>query len=341
MDTLIHLPLVIVATKKNNSVRIWIFLIFAFIQSNIIGQDSIQKITGVITFKSSVNYYVKFDNTSLIKVGDTLYFANQLMEAALVINNKSSTSCIGTRVSIVQMSVGDNLIAKIKNTTIPVPSIIQGQPVIEMDQKSDSTKPKKTLAHAGKTNLKNITGRLSLAVYSSRVGNQTSISNRYRYTLVFNVKRLFGNNLSAESYISFRHKTNEWAKVKTNLFSALNIYSLAIKYQAGVNDQFWIGRRVNQSVSNLGAMDGLQYEKNVGKMTYGAMLGSRPDYTDYSVNLKLLQAGIFGSHHFTSKSGMNMMNTIALFDQRNTFKTDRRFVYIQHVNNLIKNVNIF
>ena len=45
--------------------------------SNIFGQEKDQLINGKVSFITSKNIYVKFDNTENIKIGDTLKFLNQ------------------------------------------------------------------------------------------------------------------------------------------------------------------------------------------------------------------------------------------------------------------------
>jgi len=87
---------------------------------------------------------------------------------------------------------------------------------------------------------------------------------------------------------------------------------------------------------------GFQFEKTSKnkKYTYGALVGSRPDYMDYSFNPNLLQFGAFISHNIQKEAG-NMQTSFAVFNQMNNFKTDRRFAYLQHTNSLLKNVDLF
>jgi hypothetical protein len=90
----------------------------------------------------------------------------------------------------------------------------------------------------------------------------------------------------------------------------------------------------------MGAIDGLQYEKGLGQFILGAIVGSRPDNTDYSINLKLFQMGAYAS--FVSKNpGKYLQTTLGFIEQRNTSKVDRRFVYFQYTGDLLKNLNFF
>jgi hypothetical protein len=94
------------------------------------------------------------------------------------------------------------------------------------------------------------------------------------------------------------------------------------------------------NLANIGAIDGLEFE-NTGKfISYGAVVGSRPDTYTYAINPSLFQFGAFISQQLTTNTG-NMQTSVALFNQTNNFLTDRRFVYLQHSNSLLKNVDFF
>ena len=61
------------------------------------GQSNKISTIGRISYITSSNAYVKFDNTNIVNVGDTLFSQkNSTLSPILVINAKSSTSCVGT-----------------------------------------------------------------------------------------------------------------------------------------------------------------------------------------------------------------------------------------------------
>ena len=62
--------------------------------------------------------------------------------------------------------------------------------------------------------------------------------------------------------------------------------------------------------------------------------------TDFTFNAKLPQFGAYVVRNEQIKNGI-ASTTIAIAEQMNDFKTDRRFLYFQHNNSLIKNLNIF
>jgi hypothetical protein len=57
-------------------------------------------------------------------------------------------------------------------------------------------------------------------------------------------------------------------------------------------------------------------------------------------NIKLFEYGGFFGRSDTINNSL-MENTIAIMQQTNNFKTDRRFLYFQHTNNLVPQINLF
>jgi len=128
--------------------------------------------------------------------------------------------------------------------------------------------------------------------------------------------------------------------VQANFQDALKVYSLAVKYDLDKKSSITVGRKINQRISSMGAIDGIQAEKGFGNMLIGAIAGSRPDFLDYGLNLNLLQFGVYFGHTST-KDNKVQQTTVAFIEQRNLSKTDRRFLYFQHSNAFAKDLNVF
>jgi len=84
-------------------------------------------------------------------------------------------------------------------------------------------------------------------------------------------------------------------------------------------------------------MDGLQVEKSFNKVSMGILAGTRPDFLNYGFNSKLFQYGAYLAYSNITPSVYNE-TSLAFMQQTNSGKTDRRFVYFQHSNSLIKNI---
>ena len=128
--------------------------------------------------------------------------------------------------------------------------------------------------------------------------------------------------------------------VKDNIGNALKVYSLSISYSMNEKTTLWLGRKINPNIANIGAIDGIQAQHYFGHFYTGLAVGSRPDFSTYGLNTSLFEVGAYFGHLKKTKIGQ-MQSSLAFFEQTNNFNTDRRFVYFQHSNSLIKNLRLF
>jgi hypothetical protein len=316
-----------------------IIVVFAY-GANLSGQTLTQNLSGQVSFISSQNIYVKFKSTEGISAGDTLFTAsNGNLVPVLTINNLSSSSCVCTGISEQVLHVSDLVIAKarIKTEQKREAQVTPAQKEIPTENPALDKKDKQ--ATTGNLSQK-IKGSLSAFSYSDFSNTTASNSQRFRYTFSLDAKNISNSKFSAETYISFKHKLGDWSEVKSNLFNALKIYSLAVKYDLNKTTQISLGRKINYRISSIGAMDGLQVEKTMNKFALGALVGSRPDYANYGFDPSLFQYGAYVAHN--TKSADNYTeSSLAFMQQTNKGNIDRRFIYLQHSNSLVKNVFFF
>jgi hypothetical protein len=323
--------------------KVILTLIVLVLSTGIQAQIKFENLSGQVSFISSQNIYVKFKSTTGISAGDTLFIpSDDKKVSALIVTSFSSTSCVCTPLSPINLKVGDLVLAAIekpeaKNTetvsdvpekTVPVPEIFV-ESADSSDSKSKTTKVKQK-----------IRGSISLNSYSDLSNTSAENSQRFRYSISLNAENIGNSKFSIESYLSFKHKSGEWDVVKNDIFSALKIYNLALKYDINSSTRVSLGRRINPRLSSVGAIDGLQAEKSFGRFTAGAVIGFRPDYTDYGFNSDLLQYGAYIAHNSKSDKAWSE-SSLAFMQQFNQFKTDRRFIYFQHSNSFIKNLYFY
>ncbi len=115
---------------------------------------------------------------------------------------------------------------------------------------------------------------------------------------------------------------------------------MSLSYQFSKNSTLSLGRKINSRISNLGAIDGLQFEHSFHAFSTGIISGFRPDISDYSFNSKLMQYGGYISHDIATKKGF-FQSTVAFVEQQYSAKTDRRFAYLQHSNMIIPQLSFF
>ncbi len=319
-------------------VKLIVILLLAIV-SSALGQDEVKSITGIISYKSSQNVYVKFQSTEGIQVGDTLYVwqSNSLLPA-LEVKFISSISCVGVPMDGVTLKIDQQV-----STQIVVPP------------KPDFEPPDSTLAQSNVEINRNIVeeitavqedefsastrGRISAASYSYFSDNNSTVQQRMRYNFSLRANHINNSRFSLESYVIYRHRiqNNEEASSSPKL---LRIYSLAATYDFGSSTNIILGRKINRYLSNVGAMDGLQVQHQVGQFTLGLMAGARPDLRDFGLNTKRLQAGAFAA--FKSKDKSKPWDlSMAFLEQRFSGREDRRFMYFQHSSSLFRNLYLF
>jgi hypothetical protein len=323
-------------------------ILFVFLGLNLKGQTANEPEEGAISYITSQNVYVKFKSTENMAVGDTL-FINQggTNVPALIVNNLSSISAVCTPISSVQFKIDDKINARQKPKAaevmaIPVQTGKEEKPPKQVDVKQIEEKTGPTAAEttAQEQLHQDINGRIAVSSYLNFSNTPGGDSQRMRYTFSLNAKNIANSKLSGETYISFVHKIGEWSEIQKNIFNGLKIYSLALNYEFSRNFRLWAGRKINPRISNMGAIDGLQFEAKIKSITIGILAGTRPDYQDYSVNFNLFQYGAYLSHDLVTRKG-SMQSSLAFAEQKNNGKTDRRFVYFQHSNSLVKNLYFF
>lgn len=321
---------------KKAAIILWSLFLF----TGLMGQSVTENLVGKVSFVSSQNIYVRFKSCEGITAGDTLYIsAGDNLVPALIVNSLSSVSCLCSPVSDHTFPVDHIIIARIrtdKPITDNAPPAVLSDTSSRQDIRPDSVN--EGLKAVEKKQM--VFGSITLNSYTDFSDTDVPDIQRFRYTLSFNARKIGGSRFSFESYTSFRHKAGDWQEVRDDLFSALKIYNLAIRYDLNETTSFSLGRRINSRIASMGATDGIQFEKSFNNFTIGVLAGSRPDYQNYSINPSLFQYGAYLAYS-TKSPGKRTESSVAYVEQTNDFKTDRRFIYLQHSNNLIRNLNFF
>ena len=323
-----------------------IILLTVFVLTSIIvaGQGQTDTLGGEVTYMTSQSIYVRFPSTQDVQPGDTLYaLLDQQLIPALIIRHTSSTSIVGDPIGDIVPEKGDRFFLKRQ----PAPATEQPEPREKMVAPPVVVVPEEDEQHEAEEEIQTrqvqadkLKGRISAASYIYFSDQEGYDRQRMRYTVSLNANRLADSKLSLETYMSFRHTLNEWQEVRDDFYRAFKVYSLAAQYEISDSWKVWAGRKINFSMSNVGAIDGIQTEKKWDQLTTGIFAGFRPDHTNYSFNANLLQFGAYIGHAFEAKKG-TIQSTVAFAEQRNHGMTDRRFAYVQHINSAIPRVNIF
>ncbi|NUM61977.1 MAG: hypothetical protein HUU44_07490 [Ignavibacteriaceae bacterium] len=296
---------------------------------------------GVISYISSQNIYVKFVSTNGIEIGDTLFLKNNNdFLPAIKVDHKSSTSCAGSSIISRKLEINDLLYAIIpeiiKDSTTEAVISTTLIPVVIPTVTSGEIITKTTLEPVS-----SFSGKISVQSYSNFTNNQASYDyQRWRYTFQLNANRIGSSGFSYSQYISFAYRADDWNRISSDLSEAIRVYDLAVKYNFNERTLIWLGRHLNNKISSISSIDGLQFESGINEWSIGAAIGSRPDFNNMGYNFKLFEYGAYINRADLLANG-DMQNTLGYFEQTNDFKTDRRFLYYQHSNSAIQSTRIF
>lgn len=316
-----------------------VYFLFLITYFPLAGLAQQQVTEGSVTFKSSKNVFVRFNSTESIITGDTLFSdAFGIWKPALIVTQKSSTSCVCTSLTSDNIVVGQRIsffsksppIQEIKSDDVVMPETLQL--IVTPDSiKNDSLtrKVRKQL----------INGRLTSSTNASINSDNNSNFHRIRTAFSLNIQNIRNSSFSTQAYITYRHRYGI-DQSTTGFYDDFKVFTLAVQYAPGDKLNVWIGRKMNNNMANMGAIDGIQSEYKLNRLTIGAFAGTRPDFTDFTFNPALNQFGAYIVRNDKTNFGM-AQTSLAFAEQQNDFKTDRRFVYFQHNNSLIKNLNLF
>ena len=303
--------------------------------------QKLQKRAGTVSFVTSKNVYLKFESTEGLVKDDTIFTEhNGKINSLAVVKFISSKSCAAEKIGSVDITVGDAVFIMVPE--VELESITKITIITEKDSNLavPENKINKTTARQIKKERPDFYGSLNVNSFSNYANYPNSVGlQRYSYSLNLSAEKINGSSLSFSNYMYLSYLSNDWHDVRANVFNNLKIFDLALNYSInGYN--LWFGRHINYNVSNVGPVDGLQAEKKMDSFSLGAIFGSRPDFYNMGINSKYFEYGVYLSRADTINNG-TMQNTVAFFEQTYQSKTDRRFLYFQHSNNIASNINIF
>ncbi|MBP6573616.1 MAG: hypothetical protein KA230_04135 [Flavobacteriales bacterium] len=284
-----------------------------------------------MTFITAQHIYVKFERTEGITVKDTLELVKAgVATPCLVVSSMSSTSCVCTMVSGCKFEKGDHVQTRSLHA-------IETKATGTRRLKPTRAKPieEDTLGSKGER----IRGRLSAATYSTMPSMRDN-DHRVMYRFSLDADNISNSKFSAETYLNYRKLYPANLETHPQRTEFFNVYNLAVSYAPDSNTTITLGRKINNSASSLGAIDGLQMERSFGTMFAGVIAGFRPDIYTYGLNLDLLQYGGYIGAQVNSAT-VNSRSTVGLLQQTNNGMVDRRYAYLQHSSTFNGNLNIF
>ncbi|MGB5555865.1 MAG: hypothetical protein WBM83_14510 [Flavobacteriaceae bacterium] len=306
-----------------------IFIILLILTYHTFGQDNDRILKGQISFVTSNNVYVKFENTEPIAIGDTLKLSSS-NTPCLVVTSKSSSSCVCSLIASCEIKKGDPILFNYVLKPVVQKAKIAPEPLFEPVILDKDEEP---------LYKESIRGRISVSSYST-IANKRDDRHQIMGRLSLNADHLRNSKFSFNSYLNYREILTESQSTSLQQTSLLRVYNFGVRYDAAPTLSVVIGRNINPKISSIGAIDGLQVEKYFGQYYVGAIVGFRPDIFDYGFNSNLLQ---YGGYVGTASDRENFyaQTTLGFIEQRNGSETDRRYTYFQHSSTFSKNLNLF
>lgn len=310
------------------------FCLLLVLFTSLFGQKTSKELSGVVSFTTSQNVYVKFASTADIQIGDTLSLANQ---ACLVVGSKSSTSCVCSRIGDCNPEKGTTILFRPK-----AKAIVKAQdevPQASVPQAEETPEPESESEVEEEKSRQKIRGRVTLSSYNNISATRNN-RNRFMARFSLDADHIKDSDFSFETYLNYRHiipANTETFAVPTSYF---RVYNLALTYAPKPDWTLTLGRKINPKTASLGAIDGLQVEKRFGNAYVGAIAGSRPDITSYSLNFNLLQYGGYVGFQ-TQQKQFYSQSTIGFLQQQNGGMIDRRYTYMQHSSTIGRKLSLF
>lgn len=320
-------------SSKLSVLYLVLFCLLAIHESEAADFSAKDSISGSVSFITSENVYLKFENTRQLVPLDTIYSGNvENLVPCLILIQKSSVSVIAKTIGNCNLKVGD----KVWYFFEPVATAASKESPTT-DEKTVPTVIPIVTAPASKEKDKNdLNGMISLNNYS--VIDHQDFNSRSIARLSLTADKINGSKFSFRTYSRYLQNSaqNESLKSNTNKFF---LYEFAVDYDFDSTLSLTVGRFINPKMMSVGAIDGLKLQKSWRSVFAGAIVGSRPDPYSYALNTNLIQYGAYaGVYHTKSHSSFTNLGVI---NQTNSGLTDRRYLYLQHQSSLSSKVNLF
>lgn len=316
------------------------FLVALLLTATISVSYAQEQLKGTVSFTTSQNIYVRFENAQDIKIGDTLRLQQgPEVVPCLVVISKSSTSCVTKPTGDCRPEKGSAIVAVVQKRKTKIQDRISKEKTTEEDGDKGDAKTKvnsESTENADEESKPDINGRLSMANYTTR--DNVGTKNRAMGRLAFNIDDL-APGLSLESYMNFTNLSNTRTESGDFRANQFNIFNLALGYKKDSNYSVYVGRRINNNLASMGAVDGVQAEKEFGNFSVGVVGGFRPGIFNYSVDFNLPQFGGYVAYKQNHKV-VQSRTTMGIVEQRNGGATDRRYALVQH-SSQIKKLSFF
>lgn len=295
------------------------------ISAVLLSQES-QKIIGSVTYLSSQNFYVHFETTKNISVGDTIYISETGTSAGVIqYLSTQSAACVNLQKNSIELNSQVYVIKSNKSDESTAASLNNNE-TENFFTKGISSSGSRSLKSSDEFNF---SGRFSVRSFSNYTNGVTKAQNQYlRYSLSLRAKNIGIKDVSFQSSAVYGYRTDNFNN-SGSIWNNLKVYDFFFLYQPATSTELQVGRIRNQNLYALSTFDGVLLDYTFSHFTVGTFAGSHPDWQNMGVNIKLMQYGAFLSRE-DSLEHATITNNLSFANQTNAGKTDRRFLYFLH-----------
>ena len=282
-----------------------------------------QTASGTVTFITAENVYVRFASTTGIESGDTL--RTPAGEPCLVVQQRSSTSCVSVPLGGCAPVEGDAFVARLR-----VEEEVADEVVVELER-PEVVLEEQEVALPPQLRVK---GRLTSSVFATGVdrgGERSVTSARWSSRLTLRVEhvavagRLVDFDVSANLQRIYRDASSStpgWRGRNT-------VYQAAASTELGGGVEVAVGRRLARGFSTVGSLDGLHAGWRRGPWELGVVAGFQPNLLTQGVATdRPVFGGLVGRQVRTEGASTDWR--LGFLGQTRNGTSDRHFLFGQY-----------
>ena len=184
-------------------------------------QDPAAIIKGQVSFVTSQNIYVQFQDTKVIEIGDSLRLAGA-DTSCLVVKSKSTTSCVCTLLESCSIEKGDKVeyLVVVRST-----EHIVEKPMIEIEPPLVAEEEEESLYK------ESIRGRVSASSYST-LASERDDRHRIMGRLSMYANHIKDSKFSFNTYLNYREILDQKDSSSLQQTSFFRVYNLGVRYDA-------------------------------------------------------------------------------------------------------------
>ena len=307
------------------------------------GQTQPSPPTGTVTYVTSENVYVRFASTAMIEMGDTLRKGG---EPCLVVQQKSSTSCVTAPLPGCDPLVGEEMVASTR-AQMPMDKVASAPTDVAISEEVPDDAP----PSAGGTDVATtrhpmrVRGSISATTFATsalRANKATLSSARAAMRLQLNAENLFllGRPLELAFAGNFQQIYRDPSASLPGWRQRNALYQAGLSYRFAQGVVLHAGRRLARGFSTLGALDGGQVEWQRSGWSAGVLAGFEPNLINNGLDLSRPVAGVqFGRRLRLDDRSSDWR--LGFLGQRYNRDADRRFLFGQYSLRLGRNWKFF